>query len=110
MASPPRRGSGRRTIGIWKTPTSGMVSWTAAPCWTDSMRRMRLNVPSCGEVQKTKYGRPRGSDSVQAAGKVGRRGTFSTLTRYASSCTDEELLRMLKDPACEEYGATGGRR
>jgi hypothetical protein len=53
----------------------GMVSWTAAPCWTDSMRRTRVNVPSCGEVQKTKYGRPRGSARVQDAGKVGRRGT-----------------------------------
>lgn len=45
------------------------------------MRRTRVNVPSCGEVQKTKYGRPRGSDSVQAAGNVGSRGTSSTLTR-----------------------------
>jgi hypothetical protein len=33
-----------------------MVSWTAAPCWTDSMRRTRVNAPSCGEVQKTRYG------------------------------------------------------
>jgi hypothetical protein len=45
---------GRRTIGIRKTPRSGMVTWTAAPCWTDSMRRMRVNVPSCGEVAKAR--------------------------------------------------------
>src|SRR6202158_6598545 len=45
------------------------------------MRRTRVNVPSCGEVQKTKYGTPRVSDSVQPAGKVGSRGTSSTLTR-----------------------------
>jgi len=31
------------------------------------MRRTRVNVPSCREVQKTKYGRPRGSDSVSSA-------------------------------------------
>jgi hypothetical protein len=39
---------------------------------------MRVSVSSCGETQKTRYGRPRGSDSVQAAGKVGSRGTSST--------------------------------
>lgn len=44
--------------------------------------------PSPGDIieyarqrQKTKYARPRGSDSVRAAGKVGSRGTSSTLTR-----------------------------
>src|SRR5260370_29013478 len=45
------------------------------------MRRTRVTLSSNGEVQKTKYGRPRGSASVQDAGKVGSRGTSSTLTR-----------------------------
>jgi len=34
------------------------------------MRRVRVTVPSCGEVQKTKYGRPRGSASVQAVARI----------------------------------------
>jgi hypothetical protein len=77
-------------------PASGMVSWTAALCWTGSMRRMRVNVSSCGETQKTRYGRPRGSPSVQAAGKVSHR---DPLDREGGLL---DLFRLLCD------GRTGG--